>query len=53
MDVLLKERSIVVKNNRDLKEEEDQDQLMLHGERVTLDNVFKLAKKEDQEEEGS
>ena len=53
LDVLLKERSIVAKNDRELKEEEDQDQVMMHGERVTLENVFELAKKGENGGEGS
>ena len=50
IDVLLKERTVVSANDRALKAEEEHEDLMLNGQKITLDNVFELAK---QEEEGS
>ena len=44
VDILLKERSVVTENDKALKEEEEHEDLMLNGQKVTLDNVFELAK---------
>ena len=53
LDVLLKERTVVAANDRAVKEEEEHEDLMLNGQKVTLDNVFELAKQEEEDAEES
>ena len=52
LDAVLQERSIVVKNDRQLEAEEKELDLAENGRQITLDNVFQLAK-EQEEKDGS
>ena len=53
LDILLKERAAVTENDSTLKEEEAHEELMLNGQKVTLDNVFQLAKQEGKDADES
>ena len=46
LDQVLSERTIVAWNDRAIAEEEAEEEAAINGQKVTLDNVFDLAKQE-------
>ena len=46
LDQVLSERTIVAWNNKAAQEEEDEEEEKIHGQRITLNNVFDLAEQE-------
>ena len=46
LDQVLSERTIVAWNDRTIAEEEAEEEAAINGQKVTLDNVFDLAKQE-------
>jgi len=49
---MLSERSTVALNDKALADEEVEEEAAMLGERITLDNVFDLAKKESKKNAG-
>ena len=47
LDTMLSERVIIAQNDKAVEDEEAEEEAAIHGERVTLDNVFDLAKQEE------
>lgn len=53
LDTMLSERATIALNDKAVADEEAEDEVIMNGQRVTLDNVFDLAKNKEGGEAGS